>query len=152
VYRSPPAATIDEPEEADALIFSPNDDGLKDELTLAVDTSEEDLWTVEVLNVDEEVVYSETTESDAVSAVTWEGRDAEGILVPDGVYSVRITATDRAQNETTTRLNNIIVDTQPTPIGLAIDVSHFSPNGDGRRDEITLTPARDDHASRPRQR
>lgn len=140
IDATPPDATIEEPDETDALVFSPNDDGRKDTLDLGATTSDEDLWTIEVLDTTDTVVYQETREGTAVEQLTWDGRDNEGILVPDGVYSVRISATDRAENSTTTRLNNIIVDTEPTPITLTVDISHFSPNGDGRRDTVTFTP------------
>jgi flagellar hook assembly protein FlgD/outer membrane protein OmpA-like peptidoglycan-associated protein len=137
---TPPDATIDEPEETDGLVFSPNDDGRKDVITLETTSSTEDSWSIEVLDATDSVVYTDTVADGSVTEITWDGRDNEGILVPDGVYSVRVSAIDRAQNETTTRLNNIIVDTEPTPIALTVDISHFSPNGDGRRDTVTFTP------------
>jgi flagellar hook assembly protein FlgD/outer membrane protein OmpA-like peptidoglycan-associated protein len=144
VDNTPPRAEFladsDGGSEGDSLIFSPNDDGIKDTLLLQLETSSEDLWTIDILDGDDTVVHTTRTESDAVETYEWDGRDNEGSLVPDGVYSVRISATDRAQNTTTERLNNIIVDTEPTPINLTVDISHFSPNGDGRRDTVTFTP------------
>ncbi|MFA7566195.1 MAG: FlgD immunoglobulin-like domain containing protein, partial [Alkalispirochaeta sp.] len=135
-----PDLTFIEAAGEDGLIFSPNDDGIKDVLIVETESSPEDTWTVEVLDGTDAVVYSTTVEGGAVGTISWDGLDAGGVLVPDGVYSMRVSSTDRAENTTVERLNNIIVDTEPTPIGLAIDISHFSPNGDGRRDTVTFTP------------
>ncbi|MFP4151934.1 MAG: FlgD immunoglobulin-like domain containing protein [Alkalispirochaeta sp.] len=140
VDTTPPEATFEIPDEDDALIFSPNDDGSKDTLTVDLESSPEDAWVVEVLDSDDGVVYAETVESAAITEFTWDGRDSEGTLAPDGVYTLQVSATDRALNETTERLPNVIVDTGPTPVGLAIDYAHFSPNNDDRRDTVTFTP------------
>ena len=35
-------------------------------------------------------------------------------------------------------LQNIIIDTRPTPVQLTIDLSYFSPNGDGVKDTVTF--------------
>ncbi|MFW5694656.1 MAG: FlgD immunoglobulin-like domain containing protein [Alkalispirochaeta sp.] len=140
VDATAPEVVISEPEGPDDLIFSPNDDDIKDELELALETSREDRWDVEVLDVEDEVIYEDTREDTALDSFTWDGRNTEGTLVPDGVYSVRISAEDRAGNTGSDRLNNIIVDTEPTPIALNVDIGHFSPNGDRRRDQVEVTP------------
>lgn len=140
VDATAPEVSITIPEEPDALVFSPNDDGNKDVLRLPQDSSEEDLWSLQVLDATDRVVYEEQVTGAELGTFTWDGRDAEGLLVPDGVYSYRVASQDRALNETTELVSNIIVDTEPTPIALAADIGHFSPNGDGTRDAVTLTP------------
>lgn len=135
-----PSASIVEPESQDALIFSPNGDGNKDTIVIDQDGSEEDAWTVQVLDLDDHVVREETFQG-ALSDYTWDGRDGEGTLVPDGVYSVRSFATDRAENSGEASLSNIIVNTEQTPIGLTVDRSQISPNGDGVGDSLTATPS-----------
>ena len=140
VDATDPEVAISEPEGADDLIFSPNDDGIKDELVLSLQTSREDAWLIEILDVDDEVVYEELREDTALASFTWDGRNSAGTLVPDGVYALRIAAEDRAGNTGSDRINSIIVDTEPTPIGLAVDIGHFSPNGDGRRDQVQISP------------
>jgi flagellar hook assembly protein FlgD/outer membrane protein OmpA-like peptidoglycan-associated protein len=140
VDATPPTVTIAEPEDSDALIFSPNDDGNKDALEITQESSPEDEWTLQILDASDAVVYEDTRTGESLASFTWDGRDSTGALVPDGVYSYQVYAQDRALNEGSGRLNNIIVDTEPTPIGLAVDIGHFSPNGDGRRDTVSLTP------------
>ncbi|MEX2444411.1 MAG: FlgD immunoglobulin-like domain containing protein [Alkalispirochaeta sp.] len=135
-----PETEITEPDGPDSLIFSPNDDDIKDVLALTLDTSREDSWTIQVLDVEDEVIYEEVREDTALSSFTWDGRDSRGTLVPDGVYSLRVAAEDRAGNTGSDRLNSIIVDTEPTPIALTVNIGHFSPNGDDRRDQVRVAP------------
>ena len=139
IDATPPEVDIQEPENPDDLVFSPNDDGNKDSLVLSQSTSSEDQWTVQILDAGDAVVYEELREG-AVDAFRWDGRSSQGTLVPDGVYTYRVAAQDRALNEGSARLSNIIVDTVATPIGLSLDLGAFSPNGDGRQDSVVLTP------------
>lgn len=140
VDNTPPAIEIAEPATDDDLVFSPNDDGNKDTIVLEQESSEEDLWTVEILDAEDEVVYRQEYTDTALATFEWEGTDSQGVLVPDGVYSYRANATDRALNPGAATLANIIVDTEPTPVGLNVDIGAFSPNGDGVRDAVVLTP------------
>lgn len=139
VDATAPEPIVTVPDDPDALIFSPNDDGSKDTVTIVQESSPEDEWTLEVRDARDEVVYAETV-TGTLASFTWDGRNNEGTLVADGVYTYRVSATDRAQNTAEATVNNIIVDTEPTPIGLAADIGAFSPNDDGRRDAVQLTP------------
>lgn len=141
VDNTPPAIEIEMPEAEDDLVFSPNDDGNKDTIVIAQESSEEDLWLVEILDTEDEAVFRREFTGAALAAFEWNGTDSQGVLVPDGVYTYRARATDRAENAGSAFLANIIVDTEPTPVGLTVDIGAFSPNGDGARDTVTLTPA-----------
>lgn len=140
VDNTPPEVIIIEPDDPDDLFFSPDGDGLKDTITIEQTSSHEDLWVVEILDSLDETVLRREFQDTALEDFTWDGRDASGTVVPDGVYTYRASATDRALNSGSATLANIIVDTVPTPVGLSVDVGHFSPNGNGRRDTITFTP------------
>ncbi len=59
----------------------------------------------------------------------WDGKEDGGTAAPDGVYSYHVTATDRAGNVGGAQIDNIIVDTRPTPVKLSIDLSYFNPKG-----------------------
>lgn len=139
IDTQPPSISIERP-SSDERIFSPNDDGNKDSLTISQDGSQEDSWRGQILAGGDRVVRAFEWSAGAPESFTWDGTNSEGILVPDGVYRYRVTSTDRAGNTTTETLENIIVNTQSTPIGLAIDSSVFSPNGDGVLDRLELTP------------
>ncbi len=125
---------------ADDLIFSPNGDGSKDTLAIDQGGSVEKLWTGEILNAEGKTVLTRTWKEAAPAAFAWDGRDESGKSVPDGVYSYRVAAVDQAGNRGAASLDNIIVDTAPTPVELSIDRSYFSPNGDGVNDTVTMTP------------
>ncbi|SIQ06723.1 Ig-like domain (group 3) [Alkalispirochaeta americana] len=140
VDTTPPEVTIIPPEDTDELIFAPGGIGGQDTVTINQTSSREDLWTVQILDASDTVILEKEFHETDLEPFVWDGRDSSGSIVPDGVYWYQATATDRAMNTGKGQLENIIVDTVPTPIGLAVNLSHFSPNGNGRQDEIILTP------------
>ncbi|MDR1933049.1 MAG: gliding motility-associated C-terminal domain-containing protein [Spirochaetales bacterium] len=122
------------------LIFSPNDDGSKDVLVIRHTGSAEDLWEAHISDSGGNPVRAFSWRNSAPGNITWDGKNDELVLLPDGVYSYSITSQDRAGNSTEKGFGNIIIDTEPTPVSLTIDRSYFSPNGDGVYDTVTLTP------------
>jgi flagellar hook assembly protein FlgD len=65
----------------------------------------------------------------------WDGRDGAGSLVPDGVYSLELTAASPGQSDSSSRA--IVVD---RTLGfLNVTPPDFSPNGDGRLDTVGVT-------------
>jgi flagellar hook assembly protein FlgD len=125
---------------SDALIFSPDGDGNKDSFAVTQSGSVEDLWKADVLDAAGGVVRTWKTPSAAPASLVWDGKNESGQVVPDGVYAYRVSATDRAGNSGSTRIENIIVNTQQPPVGISIDQAAFSPNGDGVKDILTLSP------------
>ncbi|HRY80042.1 MAG TPA: FlgD immunoglobulin-like domain containing protein [Spirochaetia bacterium] len=140
VDSTPPRVEIAAPRDAVDLIFSPDGDGGKDTLTIRKTGSQEDLWTARVLDASGASVKTVEYKASAPADLTWDGRNDAGTVVPDGVYSFVVESTDRAGNTVSRRLDNIVVNTQQPPITVAIDVSAFSPNGDGVRDTVALLP------------
>jgi len=86
------------------------------------------------------VIRTWKTQNAAPALVSWDGKNDSGQVVPDGVYAYRIASTDRAGNAGSAKVENIIVNTQQPPVGVAIDMAAFSPNGDGVRDVLSLLP------------
>ena len=134
---TPPEATIDTP-SPDSLIFSPNGDGNKDSLSIEQSGSAEDLWTGRISDASGRIVNERQWRNSRPEPFEWNGKDATGAVVQDGVYSYRVTSRDRAGNEGSARLTNIIVNTESTPVGVTIDLAAFSPNGDGNKDVVNL--------------
>ncbi|MFW5785687.1 MAG: FlgD immunoglobulin-like domain containing protein [bacterium] len=139
VDATAPTIELTVSQEPNALIFSPNDDGNKDVLPIGQQGSDEDSWIGSIYDAGDNLVHRVTWEG-APADFTWDGRNDQEILVPDGVYRYEVRTTDRAGNSTVATVDNIIVDTEATPISVSIDRSHFSPNDDGNADVITLTP------------
>jgi flagellar hook assembly protein FlgD/outer membrane protein OmpA-like peptidoglycan-associated protein len=135
VDTAPPTAAV----SAAYLIFSPDGDGNKDTLPIQQSGSREDTWTGEIKNIEGQTVRTFTWSDTELPSLLWDGKTDQGVLAPDGVYSYRIMATDRAGNVGSAQLDNIIIDTRATPIQLSIDLSYFSPNGDRAKDSVTFT-------------
>jgi flagellar hook assembly protein FlgD/outer membrane protein OmpA-like peptidoglycan-associated protein len=133
---TPPSVSV----SAAYLIFSPDGDSNKDTLPVTQTGSSEDTWTGKIHTIAGDVVRTYVWQNSAPPSFEWDGKTDAGAIAPDGVYSYQVTSTDRAGNVGTTQLDNIIIDTRPTPVGLAIDLSFFSPNGDGVKDTVTFTP------------
>ncbi|WP_156104511.1 FlgD immunoglobulin-like domain containing protein [Spirochaeta lutea] len=124
----------------DEKIFSPNGDGNKDYLRIPQTGSKEDLWVMEFLNQQGIVVYEIAMNDQRPQDLTWDGTDSTGEILPDGVYSYRIHATDRAGNRNSAVLDNILLNSYISPVRLSISDQAFSPNGDGFRDSIEFRP------------
>lgn len=136
VDNTPPSAEVSTPYR----IFSPNNDGNQDILVLEQEGSVEPEWQGTFTNAEGETVRSVTWENEAPGNFAWQGRNANDEIVPDGRYRYELAATDRAGNSFTTTLEELEVDTQDTPIGVSINRSHFSPDGDGNGDTLEFTP------------
>ncbi len=136
-----PVVSVAPPSGANAMIFSPDGDGNKDTFRVAQSGSPEDLWKGEILDGSGTVVRVFETKDASPAEAVWDGKTDAGTIAPDGVYSWRISSTDRAGNAVAARVDNIIVDTVKPAINVTIDTAHFSPNGDGTTDAVTLTPS-----------
>ncbi len=120
-------------------VFSPDGDGLRDEITIRQSTSNEDLWQGRITTSDGTMVHEFSWQGTADNLV-WDGRDASGNVVADGVYTYSLAGTDRAGNVGRDRIESIRVDTGPTPVALKLDTQAFSPNGDGVLDTVGFSP------------
>jgi len=134
VDNTPPSVTLG----SAYLIFSPDSDGNKDTLPIEQSGSVEDEWTGTVRNIEGSVVRTYTWKGAAPANFEWDGKTDAEVAAPDGVYSYEVAATDRAGNSGKAELQNIIIDTRPTPVQLTIDVSYFSPNADKVKDTVTF--------------
>ncbi|MCA1754045.1 MAG: hypothetical protein LC641_04960, partial [Spirochaeta sp.] len=138
IDTTPPDVELVRPVAEDRR-FVLSDDGLSYEFTVAQSGSVEDLWRAEFVDESDTVVRGFVFENEAPYDITWDALDGDGMLVPDGIYSYRIRSTDRAGNTTTEELNNILLNTTPTPITASINTGYFSPNNNGRNDEVRIS-------------
>jgi flagellar hook assembly protein FlgD len=139
VDNTAPSITLEAfPEGQD--IFSPDGDGNKDTLAIVQSGSKEDLWEGGVFDASGARVKTFNFTDAEPSEVVWNGTSDAGEIVPDGVYGYRISATDKALNTASAELGNIIVSTIQPQVSLTISDAWFSPNGDGVKDTVSLTP------------
>ena len=131
VDATPPALTV----AAAAAAISPDGDGVADTVRLRWTSAEPTRGTLRVLR-GRAVIRSWPIDG-ASGAVTWNGRDAAGRTVPDGRYTVVVTAADALANRATARVP-LVVDR--TVGALRWDRTAFSPQ-DGDRILPTATVA-----------
>ena len=117
--------------------ISPNGDGVRDRATIGFTLSQTATWRLEIRDDAGTLVRSQSGEGTVVET-TWAGRDDDGKLQPDGVYSLQVDATS-ADGEARSATATLRLDTVPPDIksaGIAPDP--FSPNGDGQDDDAVL--------------
>ena len=137
VDLTPPAAAV----RPEYPVFSPNGDGKLDEMALTQEASDEVAWKGELSSVDAALVVKTFRFAGVPAAsIRWDGRDDSGRLAPDGDYSYRLVATDRAGNSGASQPARFALSTADTPLLLTADLLTFSPNGDGAKDVLTLAP------------
>ena len=121
--------------------ISPNGDGIADQAVLTGQFSESVDWTLTIANPSGGVVFQQAGSGPGLQAV-WNPL-ATGQSVPDGSYTVTVSAVDAWQNRRPDTRGLITVDVSPSQLVALVPapttVSTFSPNGDGYRDTATLT-------------
>ncbi len=135
----PPEIEITEKKPLE-LIFSPDDDGSKDTVLIEQDGSLEETWTIAITAHGGREVFRKKISDAEPSDFVWDGRNRNGDLVADGVYTYTISAADRAGNNASKSVDNLIIDTRPRPVTINISNAWFSPNGDDVQDTVTLSP------------
>ncbi|MCK5199948.1 MAG: flagellar motor protein MotB, partial [Spirochaetales bacterium] len=124
--------------EAEYILFSPNSDGLKDNLEITQTSSFEDIWHGEISSGKGHIVKSflwkEQTEN-----MKWDATDDEGNRVPDGKYNYIIYSIDAAGNRSSSEIRDIVIDTEPTTIFLTASGDYLSPTGSNLYDDITFS-------------
>lgn len=118
---------------AAARVISPNDDGRAEATTIECIISEPSDWRVDVTAADGTVVRESAGSGDLVS-VEWDGRDAAGTVVPDGVYRLTASATSPS-GEATPAAATVTVDTAPPQVShFSVTPARVNPEGNGVND------------------
>ncbi|MGF7108749.1 FlgD immunoglobulin-like domain containing protein [Treponema pedis] len=140
IDKTPPQVTLAKHENSSDLIFSPDGDGNKDVFVFENTGSKEDLWTAVITDSAGKPVRTIKTENSELKPVSWDGKNDEGKIVPDGRYKYTVGAVDKAKNKTEKTLSNIIVDTNKPSINISINKKAFSPKSDSNK-TIEFTPS-----------
>ncbi|MFW6213800.1 MAG: FlgD immunoglobulin-like domain containing protein [Spirochaetota bacterium] len=119
-------------------IFSPNDDGNKDTLTIVQEGSEEARVSAQITNASDDVVRTFTWQDEAPAEVTWDGTNDDGESVSDGVYTYTVRSSDRAGNTASQSVSNLVINTEPRSVFVTVSADGFSPNDDGNADSVTF--------------
>ncbi len=136
VDNTPPSAQVSTP----FPLITPNNDGRLDTILIFQrESSLERTWTGEIIGEDGGSVRRYVWDGFTPDLV-WDGTDETGATVQEGTYRYVLSATDVAGNSASFELPGIEVEYAPRPIALSASRLVFSPNGDGRADDITFTP------------
>jgi len=111
---------------ANRLLFSPDGDHSGDNILISQTSSNEGEVKGEITSSDGTIIRTWFWK-ESISDLTWDGTDSNGNIVPDGSYNYSLSATDAAGNSSVTKIENIVIDTQPTPVYLTAKNSLFSP-------------------------
>lgn len=142
VDATPPSGTVT---CEDALsIFSPDGDGQRDSMVFSLQSSQEELWELAVLDMKGAVVKSERYRERLPGRFAWDGTDDTGKRVPDGHYILKIACTDIAGNTFSQVSEPVLVDTRRPQAQLALARDAFSPNDDGVADYLETRISMDD--------
>jgi len=126
--------------QADPGVFSPNNDGIDDitELVIAGENLEKvEKWKFQIKDEDGAIVLRKSGETLPVS-ITWDGTDAEGKLVTDGLYACQIETKEWGRLPARSEWTPTLVDNTPPSAEVIFSTGTFSPNGDGIDDTVTL--------------
>ena len=132
-----PSLDVVPPAEEDMIFGSGN----RPSITIKQTGSVEHLWEAAVYDASGKKVREWNWQNAAPSDIVWDGRNAFGYSVSPGVYSYGISSVDEAGNNSeSVQISNIIFDAVPRSINMTISGNPFSPNGDGYRDTLEITP------------
>ncbi|MEX2444003.1 MAG: OmpA family protein [Alkalispirochaeta sp.] len=124
----------------DKRIFSPNGDGVQDTLSISVDGTSRDTVSRALLSIVE--ITGDTVRdlrlTAGTSVATFDGADNNGTVLPDGQYHAVLLVEYRNGDEVSTASPVFELDTTPPVVAVSTDYRLFSPDGDGRRDAITI--------------
>jgi flagellar hook assembly protein FlgD/outer membrane protein OmpA-like peptidoglycan-associated protein len=122
-------------------VFSPTGDSTRSAVTIYQDTSEELFWTGTVKDAAGKEVRTQVWRGRADDKFEWDGRNDDGRVLPDGLYTYTLTATDQAGNSGSSAPISLRIDTEKKPVHVSTDLAYFSPFGGGTKTRIRITPA-----------
>jgi flagellar hook assembly protein FlgD len=137
VDNTPPSAEV----RFAYTTFSPNGDGKRDTLQVMFSGSEERSWNAVVKDASGKEVAKTQFSGKLPAEFYWTGKNEADVKLPDGDYTLVLSAEDLAGNSFSLNAGPVRIDTKDRGYALGIDYKAFSPNGDGVQDSLTITPA-----------
>lgn len=106
---------------ATPIAFSPNGDGVRDETAVGFDLTEPAEVSFSIVDANgapvRELLDDTELAGDAKHRYTWNGRDDDGEVVPDGIYRMRVAR--RKEGRIVNSYKTVEVDTRPPRVTLA---------------------------------
>ncbi len=137
------ALTLNVAVSSNVQLLSPNGDGRNDSATITPRVTPADAlasYTLQIQNAAGRVVRA--FPGTQPQAVTWNGTGNDGALLPNGEYTIVVTA--QATNEASgSAQTTLTLDSTVPEVSVQADRSAFSPNDDGVAETVTFTPSVD---------
>jgi outer membrane protein OmpA-like peptidoglycan-associated protein len=123
------------------MAFSPNGDGIQDTINVIpnlTDTQNFNKYELRIKDTKGNTVKQKNGELAALKAYSWDGKDENNTLLPDGMYVAEITLTSESGEKRVISSNYFNLDTTPPEVALVLEPLPFSPDGDGNADMLNL--------------
>jgi outer membrane protein OmpA-like peptidoglycan-associated protein/flagellar hook assembly protein FlgD len=121
--------------------FSPNGDGYFDLNDIKLFSSSKDgliNWRLDILDESDKVVREYEGQKDFPEALSFDGKDKTGRILPDGLYTLRFSLSYESGNHPETFYKFVRIDNTSPGIRVSSSITAFSPNGDGIKDTISI--------------
>jgi outer membrane protein OmpA-like peptidoglycan-associated protein/flagellar hook assembly protein FlgD len=122
--------------------FSPNGDGVHDQLTFGLYTSTTKGltdWELQIVHEDGTVHKTFEGEETVPTSIEWNGLGTFGTVL-QGTYTARYVARYQNGNEPTAESREFALDTAPPRAQIRVQPKPFSPDNDGVDDELFIEP------------
>ncbi len=121
--------------------FSPNGDGIRDSVlfeTEAAARSDIIEWSIDVLDSAGNRVKTYSGSDKLPPSVTFDGRDGRGAVLPEGSYTANLEILYFNGNNPSSQTPAFNIDLSAPTAKVQLSDPVFSPNGDGRKDFVTV--------------
>src|SRR6185436_1660228 len=133
IRRQGVASTV----EVAPVIFSPNGDGYKDEVTYTIHSVEPEIverWSLRILNRAGRTVHEFNGSKEPPRRVVWDGKTDPKTVAPDGAYNVVLFETDKAGNTSSSTPQPCEIDNTPPRVQARFEPNLLSPGKHGFHD------------------
>jgi outer membrane protein OmpA-like peptidoglycan-associated protein len=130
--------------QRDLPVFSPNGDGNKDSINLAIEQEKPAQvagYEMHILDANGKTVRSFGGSQNLPESIEWNGCAEGGEPAPDGTYSAELRVKYEDGREQKTESQGFILDSTPPKVSLQVTPAVFSPDNDGENDTCTLSCA-----------
>ena len=122
--------------------FSPNNDKVKDSITfmpILKDASGIETYDLVIKDSKFTTVRTISGKSSLPASISWDGKDAAGIISKDGTYKATLIVMTTNGSMTSVDSSSFDLDTVAPSLSATAPWSAFSPDGDGNQDTIPVT-------------
>ncbi|HNZ26996.1 MAG TPA: FlgD immunoglobulin-like domain containing protein [Spirochaetota bacterium] len=121
-------------------VFSPDGNNIKDFVIISQKTTSEEKarWSGYISDANSNKIRTYTWSREFPENIKWDGTDNEGTIQKDGDYFFYVTGVDLAGNKFTSDPKKISIYTAKNQLSITPLELSFSPNGDGKYDNMTF--------------